>query len=147
MRLFVDELEKLGVGGFRFKYFIPASASTRAHRVMNPLTGEQIIYYTAFCDDIQIYAESIEQLQKMTDVLEHFFTKYGLTICKKKTKSLILNWTGKIEDYPKNIVSIQGENSKFKYLGVKFDVEQCNTGETETKYRIILANAKSLLCF
>ena len=112
---------------------------------MNPLTGEQIIYYTAFCDDIQIYAESIEQLQKMTYVLEHFFTKYGLTICKKKTKSLILNWTGKIEDYPKNIVSIQGV--KFKYLGVKFDVEQCNTGETEIKYRIILANAKSLLCF
>ena len=86
MRLFVDELEKLGVGGFRFKYFIPASASTRAQRVMNPLTGEQIIYYTAYCDDIQIYAESIEQLQKMTDVLEHFFTKFGLTICKKKTK-------------------------------------------------------------
>ena len=146
MRLFVDELEKLGVGGFRFKYFIPASASTRAQRVMNPLTGEQIIYYTAYCDDIQIYAESIEQLQKMTDVLEHFFTKFGLTICKKKTKSLILNWSGKIEDYPKNIVSIQGVNienvSVFKYLGVKFDVEQCNTGETEIKYRIILANAK-----
>ena len=146
MRLFVDELEKLGVGGFRFKFFIPASASTRVQRVMNPLTGEQIIYYTAYCDDIQIYAESIEDLQKMTDKLEHFFTKYGLTICKKKTKSLILNWAGNIEDYPKNIVSIQGvdiENvSVFKYLGVKFDVQQYSTGETEIKYPIILANAK-----
>ena len=146
MRLFVNELENMGIGGFRFKYFIPAAASTRAQRVMNPLTGENIVYYTAYCDDIQIYAESIEELQRMTDVLEKFFTKFGLTICKKKTKSLILNYSGKIEDYPSSIVTIQGQNIEnvtvFKYLGVKFDVEQCNTGETEIKYRIILANSK-----
>lgn len=150
MRLFTDELEKMQIGGFKFNFFIPASASTRAQRVMDPLSGERTVYYSAYCDDIYIYAESIEELQRMTDILEELFTRFGLTICQKKTKSLILNYTGDIENYPDSIVTIKKGDTRvkienvsvFKYLGVKIDIQQYDTGETEIKYRINQANAK-----
>ena len=107
MRLFTDELEQLGIGGFKFKFFIPASASTRAQRVMDPLSGERIVYYSAHCDDVYLYAGSIEELQKMTDILETLFTRFGSTICHKKTKSLILNYLGDIEEYPDSVVTMK----------------------------------------
>lgn len=146
MRLFVEKLEELGIGGVRYRFFIPASASTRSQRVMNKLSGTTVCYYTAYCDDFFIMAESINELQIMTDELEKLFTRFGLTICQKKTKTLIFNYLGDIKNYPKTILKILGNNidnvKVFKYLGVKLDVEQHGTGETEIKNRINLANNK-----
>jgi len=146
MRLFEDRMKELGIGGIKFKYFIPASASTRVQRVMGKLEGEAVTYCTAYCDDIFLMAESIEELQMMTDELEKLFTDFGLTISKKKTKTLILNFLDTKENYPKTIVKIQGveiENVKtFKYLGVKINFLENETGKTEIQYRINTANFK-----
>ena len=59
---------------------------------------------------------------------------------------MILNYTEKPENYPKSIVTIANqviENVKvFKYLGVKLDFQQYDTGSTEIKYRINCSNFK-----
>ena len=114
MRLFIEKLEKLNVGGVKFKYFIPASACTRAQRVMDGLmtkNGEfTTVFYTSYADDIVLWAESVEELQKMGDLLNELFVKFGLTISIKKTKSMILNYENKPENYPKSIVTIKNEN-------------------------------------
>ena len=146
LRLFEEKMRVLGVGGIKFKYFIPASASTRAQRVMGKLEGENLAYSAAYCDDIFLMAESIEELQVMTTVLEELFTKFGLTISVKKTKTLILNYTGKKDDYPKTIIKIQNSMidniTTFKYLGVKINCTEIDTGKTEIQYRINTANYK-----
>ena len=152
LRLFLDRSEREGIGGVKFRYFIPASASTREQRLMSGLSSgkgaDDFIkcYYTAYCDDIILYAESIAELQKMTQYLEEFFVKFGLVISIKKTKTMILNYTGKPEDYPKSIITIQNTNVEnvkiFKYLGVKLDFQQYDTGKTEIKHRINSANNK-----
>ena len=93
-----------------------------------------------------IFAETVDELQVMTNHLDDLFVKFGLTISIKKTKSMVLNFTGKPEDYPKNLITIQNnaiENVKvFKYLGVKLDSHEYNTGTVEIKYRINSANNK-----
>ena len=146
LRLFEEKMRVLGVGGLKFKYFIPASASTRAQRVMGRLEGENVVFSAAYCDDIFLMAESIEELQIMTTVLEELFTRFGLTISVKKTKTLILNYQGTKENYPKSIVTIQNINidniSTFKYLGVKLNNTEIDTGKTEIQYRINTANYK-----
>ena len=69
-----------------------------------------------------------------------------MTICTKKTETLIINYDGDPENYPKSIITIDQINIKntdiFKYLGVKIDHDDYKTGENEIKYRINLANAK-----
>ena len=146
MRLFEDKMKSLGVGGIKFRYFIPASASTRAQRVMDKLEGETMCYYTAYCDDIFLLAETSEELQIMTTELEKLFGDFGLTISTKKTKTLILNYTDPPENYPKSFITINNikiENVKtFKYLGVKINYQETDTGKTEIKYRISTANFK-----
>ena len=65
-------------------------------------------------------------------------------------KSLILNYLGDVKEYPVSIVTMKKGDERvkienvtvFKYLGVQLDVQQCDTGETEMKYRINQANAK-----
>ena len=152
MRLFIDKLKKIGKGGVKYRFFIPSAASTRDQRVMNKLTnvgGEhefEVVYYTGYADDYLLCAETAEELQIMADEIQKLFSRFGLTICLKKTKSLIFNYSGDMKLYPKSIVTILNTNidniKVFKYLGVKLDVEQYDTGSTEIKYRINLANNK-----
>ena len=147
IRLLVDELERDNVGGFDFEYRIPATASTRGQR-FTASRGKKSskCYFTNYCDDIFMMAETAGELQIMTTLIEKLFKKFNLTICCKKTESMIINWQGEAADYPKSIISIGENNIKnvevFKYLGVKIDRSDYKTGEIEIKYRINLANAK-----
>ena len=146
MRLFEDRMKIIGCGGVKFRYFIPSSASTRVQRMMDKLEGENTVFCTAYCDDIFLIAETAAELQLMTTELELLFTKFGLTISTKKTKTLILNFQDKTENYPKSIVTIQNVKidniQTFKYLGVKINFLECDTGKTEIQYRINTANFK-----
>ena len=147
MRLLIDELEQDGVGGIEFEYSIPSSACTREQRFLSG-RGRKFskCYFTNYCDDIFLMAETAEALQKMIEKLEKLFIKFNLTICTTKTETMILNWTGNKEDYPKSILTINQVNIKnievFKYLGVKMSHDDYKTGENEIKYRINLANVK-----
>ena len=82
----------------------------------------------------------------MIEKLEKLFIKFNLTICTTKTETMILNWTGTAENYPKSILTINEVNIKnieiFKYLGVKISHDDYKTGDIEIKYRINLANVK-----
>ena len=146
MRLFTAELEEKSIGGISFEYFIPANASTRAQRTEFGLTGTGKSYYSGFADDVFAYSESIEELQVMGNILDGLFRKFGLTLCLKKTKSMILNWPDDPKTYPKSIVSIGNSNidnvKTFKYLGVKQNYQDVGTGKTEINYRMNTANFK-----
>ena len=147
LKLMIDELDDEGIGGVNFEYSVPSSASTREQRFVAG-RGKKFgkSYFTNYCDDIFMQAETLADLQKMTTKIENFFKKFNLTICTKKTESMILNWSGDPEDYPKSIVTINGINIKnvecFKYLGVKMSYDDYKTGTNEIKYRINQANVK-----
>jgi len=77
-------------------------------------------------------AETAAELQIMATKLENWFKRSNLTICTKKTETLIINYDGDPENYPKSIITINGMNIKntdiFKYLGVKIDHDDYKTG-------------------
>ena len=142
----IDELEEEGVGGFEFNYMIPGTACTRGQRFISGRGNKNTrCYFTNYCDDIFMMAETAEALQKMATKIERLFKKFGLTICCKKTESMIINHPDP-ENYPTSIITIDSINIKnvevFKYLGVKIDQKDYKTGENEIKYRINQANAK-----
>jgi len=147
IKLLIDELEDDDVGGFQFDYMIPGTACTRGQRFMSGRGNKKTkCYFTNYCDDIFMMAETADELQKMAFKIERLFKKFNLTICCKKTESMIINWSGDPENYPKSIITIGNINIKnveiFKYLGVKIDHSDYKTGDNEIKYRINLANAK-----
>ena len=147
IKLLIDELEKDDVGGFDFEYMIPSSAATRGQRFTSGRGRKSSkCYFTNYCDDIFMMAETAAELQIMTTKIDQMFKKFNLTICCKKTESMIINWKGDAADYPTSILSI-GENTiknvdVFKYLGVKIHNSDYKTGDVEIKYRVNLANAK-----
>ena len=147
MKLMIDEMEQEDIGGINFEYSIPGTASTRGQRLVSGRGKKKsTCYFTNYCDDIFMMAETAAELQRMATKLELLFKKFNLTICTKKTETLIINWSGEPEDYPKSIITIDQINIKnselFKYLGVKIDYNDYKTGDNEIKYRINLANAK-----
>ena len=147
MKLLIDELEEEDIGGVSFEYAIPSTACTRVQRFVAG-RGKKVArcYFTNYCDDIFMMAETADELQRMTTKLENLFKRFNLTICTRKTESMIINYSGPQDEYPKSIITINQINIKnvdlFKYLGVKIDRNDYKTGDNEIKYRINLANVK-----
>ena len=169
LRIFMDKCQKNGVSGVKFDYRIPAAASTRAQRVAGRLNGSREVFYAGFADDVYITCKSLEDLIAASAIMTDICDRFGLTICTKKTKSMIINWeepvpettetpqnptkskkssktTKKATKYPKTLVTINGipiDNvSVFKYLGVKIGHMDYRTGQSEISYRISTANHK-----
>ena len=77
-----------------------------------------MLLFLGYADDLCIFANSAEDLQKMLTILNEIFTDHGLKMNETKTETLILNFQG--QDYPKSIVQLNGKPLKnvkhFKYL-------------------------------
>ena len=164
LRLFIDECERQGILGVEFEYRIPTTASTRIQRMQDKLEGSKRIFYAGYCDDVFAMFSTLEDLKAATKIFEDISSRFGLTLCTKKTKTMILNWvepevqlptasstTRKSKSkpksrYPKTLLSINGvpiDNvSTFKYLGIKLDKSDYKTGKAEINYRISCANYK-----
>ena len=63
-----------------------------------------------------------------------------------KTKTMIYNYQGPVEDYPASIATVREEKlenvKKFKYLGSQIHYKQATTGEAEITSRIDMAESK-----
>ena len=57
-------------------------------------------------------AETAAELQIMATKLENWFKRSNLTICTKKTETLIINYDGDPENYPKSIIHHHNQREK-----------------------------------
>ena len=105
----------------------------------------------AYLDVTELIQRNVTPPQIAKELKDNIASNFGLTICTKKTKTMILNHGGSKKDYPKNILIIRNsENDQvkienvpvFKYLGVKLDFRDYKTGLSEINYRINTANNK-----
>ena len=165
LRIFMDECAKNNILGVEFDYQIPSTASTRIQRMQDKLHGTRNVFYAGYCDDVFAMFSSLEDLKGATVIMENICKRFGLTICTKKTKTMILNWQEPIKPpqttsttrkttkkskpkstYPKTLLKIDGVSidnvSTFKYLGIKLDKSDYKTGKSEINHRISCARYK-----
>ena len=80
------------------------------------------LFLLLYADDIVIFAESSNDLQKGLDVLAEYCKRWQLTVNIQKTKVMVFRKGGNLE---RNIsFKFEGENieivGKFVYLGITF---------------------------
>ena len=102
------------------KYAIPAACSNRLQRRSNPLQGVLRLIQLCYADDIVYFAKSVEELQTILDIFDHEFSRFGLTISIKKTKTMCFNTDSDLLSST-SLVSLKGKEienvGKFTYLG------------------------------
>merc|ERR1712071_209907 len=91
LRIFIEKCQEKNVNGVTFDYRIPSTASTRTQRMQDKLNGTRSIFYGGYCDDIFATFSSLEDLKIGTEIFADICERFGLTICCKKTKTMILN--------------------------------------------------------
>ena len=120
-----------------------------------PYRGSENYVWFGYADDLAVTADSKEKLQVASDLLYGLLKRFGLVVSLDKTKTMILNYQGKDEDYPSVVVHMDGkpiENVKnFVYLGTIITFNEPGTSDKELDRRIGLAHGKftelkKLLC-
>ena len=144
MRVFLAECSQNKVNFMKLKYEIPKAAF-----VSNSSLGEygkNVLNWIGYADDLVLAFESIENLNKGLNILNDVFKRFGLTMNVGKTKTMIFNYLGTSDDYPKTIASVNGEEvdnvKEFRYLGSQFYYDQAGTGEIEITSRKDAAESK-----
>ena len=152
MRIYNNEAEKLDLG-VSFKFRIKDQARIRGDSV--PYRGIENYVWFGYADDLALTANSKEKLQVASDLLYGLLKRFGLVVSLDKTKTMVLNYQGKDEDYPSVVVHMDGkpiENVKhFVYLGATIAFNEPGTSNKELDRRIGLAHGKftelkKLLC-
>ena len=146
MRVFTSLCDEREIKFLTLKYRVPPTATTREERLQKTNTGEHVVDWVGYADDLGLIFSDKINLQKGLDALEETFRKYHLTINIKKTKTIILNYKNTFESYPKTICSLKNkavENVEtFRYLGDEIKYNEPSTGDSEVQLRIELAEAK-----
>ena len=147
MRVFLIECKKQGVKFTKFKYKIPSAASTTDETASALGSyGEHTINWVGYADDIILTFDDETNLKKGLEILNNTFRRYQLSINASKTKTMIFNFDGPVEDYPQVICRLGGydiENVKlFKYLGAIIHYKDASTGDAEINQRVDSAEAK-----
>ena len=144
MRVFVQECIKHGIKFFKTKYCIPGHAVSSQSKNRFGKYGSQTIDWVGYADDLVIFFDSVEDLKKGMRILNETFVRFNLEINAKKTKTMILNFTG--ENYPQKIIKLNEtyiDNVKtFCYLGSQINFKQPGTGEEEINLRVDSATTK-----
>ena len=118
MRVFLVECARQNVKFVKLKYSIPKYAF-----MSNSLLGEygNIFNWIGYADDLLLAFEYRENLEKGLRVLDDVFNRFRLAMNVGKTKTMIYNYQGSVEEYPTSIASVNEENVEnvkaFKYLG------------------------------
>ena len=143
MRVFNELCIKKNIQFLKLKYRIRATACTREER-MRGYQGQHDADWSGYADDLELFFEKLDDLQRGLEILHDIFQKFGLTVNIKKTKTMIFNHDN--EDYPNSIVTLQNqkiENVKtFRYLGDEIKFDEPTTGDAELNLRISLAESK-----
>ena len=153
MRLFIERCElDPDIKFYNHKYRINARSVLRDERfkmrnVGRKLWGTSSLPWSGYADDLILFLLDQLGLQKATVLLDQIFTRFGLSINRDKTETMILNYSTLAEDsYPSSVIQLGDTSLKnvkdFKYLGTVLNFEEPNTGDCELNYRIQSANAK-----
>ena len=147
MRVFLEECKSAQILFTKFKYKIPAAASTTIGETI-PLGkyGVHEVTWVGYADDIVLAFDDPHNLEKALHLLDATFKRFQLNINATKTETMILNFSGTEEEYPKSFCQLNGSKIKnvklFKYLGASVVYNKATTGETEINQRIDSAEAK-----
>ena len=107
--------------------------------------------WSDYADDLELFFEDEDNLQKGLDLLDETFRRYHLSINITKTKTMIINYryvNNDISMYPNSIVSLRNKTIEnvniFRYLGDDIKFDEPSTGDAEIDLRIAVAEAKFL---
>ena len=127
--------------GIPFDYDIPHYCTNRDQRSKGPMKGIEIIRWILYADDLVLFCKSVEDAEKMLNILNDTCKRFGLTISFKKTKTQVFNNEELAQkEYLFHIGSEKIENVRsFVYLG---QVITNNPDECFTEHRISRATAK-----
>ena len=104
MRVYKHECAKENVQFVKLKYRIRPTACTREER-MSGYHGDHLVDWSGYADDLELFLENVNDLQKALTILHSVFSKFGLHINIKKTKTMIFNFKYVERNY----------NSTYKY--------------------------------
>ena len=130
------------------KFRIRSTATTREERSNKTYQGDQTVDWAGYADDLELFFEDDENLQKGLDTLEETFKRYNLTINVTKTKTMIINhhYINNNSTYPESIATLNNtpiENVvTFRYLGDRIKYDEPSTGDAEIELRIDVAEGK-----
>ena len=128
--------------GIEFKYNIPNEATTRTQRTAHPSHGKSHLFRALYADDMFVIFRTKEALQRGMEIVEETFTRYGLTLSRKKTETMVVNGDPE-ETRNESLITLGDKNIKnvqtFKYLGVKFSP---NNNKVMIQHRIGSASSK-----
>ena len=119
MRVFLLECAKQNIRFVKTKYSIPTHAfSTQS---LFGEYGEMIFDWIGYADDLLLAFADRKNLEKGMRILDDVFKRFRLEINVGKTKTMIFNYQGAEEEYPKTITMVGNENvdnvMEFRYLG------------------------------
>ena len=145
----MEQCEKTDVKFLKLKYRIRSTATTREDRHNKTYRGDQIVDWAGYADDLELFFEDNDSLQKGLQLLDETFIRFHLSINISKTKTIIMNFryiSKDTETYPKTISTLHNkpiENVKvFRYLGDDIKYDEPSTGDAEIDLRIALAEGK-----
>lgn len=108
--------------GIEFKYQIPNETTSRSQRSNHPSHGVSQLFRALYADDMFIIFKTKEALQKGMIIVENVFSRYGLTLSRKKTETMLINGD-QADTESETLIKLEDKNIKnvksFKYLGVK----------------------------
>ena len=144
LRVFLVECTRQNIEFVKLKYSIPKSVFVSN----SPFGeyGENMFNWIGYADDLVLAFADRENLKKGLRVLDEVFKRFRLAMNVGKTKTMIYNYQGPVEDYPASIATVREEKvenvKKFKYLGSQIHYKQATTGEAEITSRIDMAESK-----
>ena len=128
--------------GIEFQYSIPNEATSRAQRSTHPACGKSQLLRALYADDMFVIFRTKEALQAGMEIAEAVLTRYGLTLSRKKTETMVVNGDQE-ETTSESIIKLGDKNIKnvsvFKYLGVKISPKN---DKVMIQHRIESASAK-----
>lgn len=88
------------------EFVVPDTVSLRAPRT-RMAHGVTRVSALLYADDVVIFSENINELQKILEIYDNTFTRYRLYMSYKKTETMAFNIDEDIKDQ-KNIVTVSG---------------------------------------
>ena len=102
--------------------------------------------WVGYADDIVLTFYDEINLQNGLEIFNTTFKRYQMNINATKTKTMIFNFNGPEEDYPRSICRLGGHEimnvKMFRYLGANVHYKDASTGNAEIVQRIDSAEAK-----
>ena len=110
MRVYTEQCNKDEIKFLQLKYRVRSTATHREDRADQTYRGDQNVDWSGYADDLELFFEDSDNLQKGLDLLDVTFCRYHLTINVSKTKTMIINYKYTNKDsgtYPEDVDNLQ----------------------------------------